>query len=184
MSEQLPPEQHPPTGQWAPVNQSPYFAQPGPAPSGGRSGGMTAVIVLLAVLIALIVAGGGIAAGFLLGRQPNEQGEPVELTTVMETVTAAKQPADGAGRGQAKPAQPSKSSFSFSGLDVAGPTSWQFAYQVKADVESYYRRNGIFPSSVTSYSTVTGKNYTMTCEDIGAGLHCYGGRDAHVYLYD
>lgn len=61
-------------------------------------------------------------------------------------------------------------------------TSAQFASAVGRDFRNYFAEHGEAPSSLTTYSTVTGLSYDMSCRAVSGGFRCTGGNNASVFI--
>lgn len=61
-------------------------------------------------------------------------------------------------------------------------TSDQFASAVGSDFRAYFKEHGEAPSSLRTYSSVTGLTYDMSCRAVTGGYRCTGGNNASVFI--
>lgn len=94
--------------------------------------------------------------------------------------TDAKVPSDAWAVNEA--AKNNEPSGDFNNVYASGPTSEPFALAVRDAFVDAYLDNGRTDQTIDVHSSVTGRSYTMTCEDNGSYVHCTGGNDANVYI--
>lgn len=146
----------------------------GPAPY--LIGGAVVLGVLLLGLVAFLAVRALSAAGGTDGTDVT----PTPQVTVTATATASPPPPPSTPTPTANPTDiPTDSKDCGGGVRAIGPTSCQFALQVRD--QYYYSGSPSFLPDV--YSPITGETYDMRCTPNSYPVRCTGGNNAEVLIF-
>ena len=174
----------------------------GPAaapPASGNGGGKGTIAAIVIAVLAL--AGAGIAVGFAGNELGWFGGGDNTAATSDRRADRDNQGADGSGDTSADTTETSRRAEGFTApanwshchgsgdpgdfnLAYAGTgvTSCPFAQAVRDSFVEHFLDTGNTSGTITAYSTVTGRSYTMTCTDDGDYVTCRGGNNAVVHI--
>ncbi|SQG63577.1 putative secreted protein [Corynebacterium renale] len=154
-----------------PYDAPQYPAPQAPAPARAQSRAPWVIVAVLSVLLVVALA----ILFFMMGGSQSRT-EVAAPSTTVEYVTTTK-----SSTPTTTTTRPRGSDYS-SARPMTTVTSDEFAVAVGREFQKYVDRSGKTEGTITAHSTVTGKDYSMTCTDYRSYVLCEGGNNAVVKI--
>ncbi len=171
-----------------PGGPGPYPTDPRgfPPPQQPQGGGAGRIALIIVVMLLLVAAGAGL--GYWIMSREDPSGEGAVARPGSEQPQPGSTPAQRRAEGFEAPANWSHCGGSGAPGDLnlyyagTGTTSCPFTKAVRDAFVDHYNATDRLEGTITAFSPVTRRNYTMTCTDDGDYVTCRGGNNAVVHI--